>query len=393
MNTGFFPVSAFSSGPEPRIPRCGACGLYKDCMSPRMPPTGEGRRGVLIVAESPGETEDVEGTQLIGRSGKLLRRVLGGIGIDLDRDCVKTNALICKGESNDKRIECCRPNLYKTIRDVRPDVVVLLGGVAVKSLIGHEWKSDVGKVSRWVGWRIPCQKLNAWIYPMYHPAYLLREGNPVLDLWFKRHLKEAFALRGKPWPDGPPDYAGEVRRLYKPDEVAGALSEFMAPDNRVAFDYETNMLKPDSEDARIVSCAVSDGRTTIAYPWAGEAIRATGELLRSKVGKIAANLKFEERWTRAEFGHGVRNWEWDTMVAAHVLDNRPGITSLDFQAFAQLGQAPWGEAVKAFFKSDGSNAPNRIDQVPIVDLLLYNSLDALTTYKIAEIQRKEMGLL
>src|SRR5260370_12137758 len=151
------------------------------------------------------------------------------------------------------------------------------------------------------------------------------------------------------------------------------------------------MLKTDSNRARIVSCAVSDGETTISYPWHGKAITATKELLLSPVPKIMHNGKFELRWTMKEFGHGINNMRWDSMIAAHTLDNRMGINGLDFQAFVLLGQPEWDSHISPFFKSSSPNVENKIKHVPLPSLLPYGGMDALLEWKIAHIQAKQMG--
>jgi len=187
-----------------------------------------------------------------------------------------------------------------------------------------------------------------------------------------------------------------VRQVLDPAKAAKWLRQAATrTTGAVAWDYETNMLKPDGPDARIVSCAIAWGRTEpercIAYPWHGEAIQATGELIRSPIPKIASNLKFEDRWTRKEFGHHVRGWAWDTMLAAHVLHNRPAITSVKFQAFVRLGMPVWNDKTERFLKSKGDAGVNQIlREIEIGDLLLYNGLDALIEFRVAIDQMREL---
>jgi len=159
----------------------------------------------------------------------------------------------------------------------------------------------------------------------------------------------------------------------------------------MAFDYETTGLKPDRPEQQIVSCSFClDGYETWACRIDKKSHAALSKVLLSLLPKIAANMKFEERWTRAKLGHGVANWDWDTMVAAHVLDNRPGITSLKFQAYVQFGIGEYDSTVAPYLRSDSSNGLNRIREVPIQDLLLYNGLDSLIEFKLAE---KQKGLM
>ena len=374
------------------MPTCGSCGLYKGCRSPKMQVTGEGRRRVLIVAEAPGQDEDRQGIQLIGMAGQALRKHLRKIGVDLDRDCWKTNAVICHPGSmknpTDKQVLSCRPNLLKVIRELEPDVILLLGGASVKSLIGYAWREDVGQIERWTGWQIPSQLLNVWLCPTWHPSYLMRQGDPVLDLWFVRHLKVAFELEGKPWPDEKTDWTKQITVEYAPRQAAVGIRKLIEAGKPMAIDYETDRLKPDADDSRIVCCAVSDGKTTISFPWQGDAVTAVGELLQSEVGKLAHNIKFEERWSQHEFGRGVRNWEWCSMTAAHVLDNRRGITGLKFQSFVNFGVGDYDREISPYLKGEGGNGKNRVTDAPLDRLLLYCGMDALLGFKLAEKQRE-----
>lgn len=401
MGLGFFAADAPGGRVQvPLLARCGECGLHRLCKSPKMPVAGEGRRKILVVGEAPGETEDEQGKPFIGKAGQLLQRSLSDLQVDLFQDCWVTNSAICRPKDNElpeKAIDHCRPNIVKAISELRPRTIILLGKSAVRSVIGWQWKPGVGEMGKWVGWQIPCQKLNAWICPTWHPSYLARqEGSrdyPVLELWFKRHLKAAFKLEGRPWKE-PPDYAGKVRVEMDPSKAAGALRVFIAFNKPLAFDFETDRLKPDHPDARIISCAVSDGDTSLAFPWVGEAVTEMQVLLKSAVPKIGWNIKFEERWCRRLFGHGVKNWVWDGMLAAHVLDNRTGITGLDFQAWVQLGQPEWDRdtEVRNYKKSDNSNAPNRLRECPLPMLLKYNGLDALLEWELAQRQAKQLGV-
>jgi uracil-DNA glycosylase family 4 len=398
---GFF-APPISKPPESLIPKCGICGLFKSCRSPKMPVTGEGRLGILVMAEAGGEVEDDRNEQLVGPAGQTLRNSLNKLGIDLDRDCFKTNALICRPTDEKGRnrppssdeIDYCRPNLTNTINELKPTTIIALGGYAVKSLLGPLWRSDTGKISQWVGWKIPLQKYNAWVCPVYHPSYVMRsdpnKDGPVIQLWFDRHLEEAFELRGRPW-DKVPDYKREVKLLFNSEDVKARVHRYVLNGGGISFDYETNRLKPDTKDAEIVCCSVCwRGKETIAYPWTKETAETTSILLKSELPKIGASIRFEERWTRRILGHSVNNWKWDTVLSAHHLDNRPGITSLKFQSFVRLGIETWDNHIKPYLSSVDETGVNRIRELDMRELMLYCGLDSLCTYKVAELQRQEM---
>lgn len=402
---GFFTRSEMMQvrAPKALAPRCGACGLYKTCLSPKMARDGEGRKTVLVVGEAPGEQEDKQGRPLVGKSGRKLADTLAQLGHDLREDCWLYNSVICRPPGNDlskhpKAVEHCAPNVVRTIRELRPSVVILLGGTAVRSVIGRIWKDDPGGIGRWVGWRIPSREYNCWVCPTYHPSYLLREENPVLDRLFARHLKGAFNKAGtRPFSGPLADPADQVE-ILSPRAAAARLNRYRA--GTIAFDYENDRLKPDAADARIVCASVCwEGQETIAFPWDGPVVEAFTDLLANPdVGKIASNLKHEHRWTRKLLGVRVRNWVWDTMLAAHALDSRGGISSIKFQAFVRRGVPDYAHHVHDFLAPSGreedragGNAPNRIHEISLDLLLKYCGVDSLLEYEVAMEQMAELG--
>ena len=384
----------------PVLADCQSCGTHKTCRSPKMAPVGKGKRKVLIIGDRPGREEDRQGKPFVGSTDRYLVEVIRKVGYDMREDCVASKAIICYSDNDkiDKEVICCQPNVVDLVQRLKPEVIILAGQQAVKSLLGWVWKENVGEISRWVGFQIPCQKLNAWICPTWNPAYLLRSTSknggkidPVLERLFERHIAAAFALEGRPWRKVP-DYAKGIELLYSPGEAAGAIRSFQEAGKPLAFDYETTMLKPDSKDARVFCCSVSDGKRTIAYPWLGEAITATSELLRSDVPKYGYNVKFEERWTWRALGHGVRNWQWDGMVNAHLIDNRTAITSLKFQAFVEFGLGAYDAEVKPYLENKGSNTPNRIFQAPLAAVLKYCAIDSLMEFKCCRKQMRDLEM-
>jgi DNA polymerase len=351
-----------------------------------MVPFGKAKLPVLVVGEAPGETEDNEGRPFIGLAGEKLRELLDEIGIDLD-DATTTNALICRPPDNkiknERSIDFCRPNLVNTIEKVKPRVIVTLGQTALKSVLGNQhWLGDVGPMERWAGWKIPTK--DYWICPTYHPSYLIRLKSELLERQVQRHLKMAFGIQNDP----PKLDEPRIEKMYDDKEVWKILNTFKG---WVAIDYETNCLKPEYAKARIVSCAVSDGDTTVAFPWIGKAIEATRMLLEaSDCPKIASNLKFEDRFSRHFLGCKVRNWGWDTMLAAHCLDNRPGITGLKFQAFVHLGVPTYNNHIEPYLQNH-NGIYNRIEEIALDDLLHYNGMDAVQEFRLAQFQRRQLG--
>lgn len=397
----FFEASNFTAKPEnvSTLAKCGACQLFKSCESPKIGVSGKGRLGILVVGGSPSEEEDLKGEHFAGVAGQLLREVFKKNGLDFDRDCWKTNAIICRPELDrpptSHEVDYCRPNISKLIQDLQPTVIIPLGSAAVRSVVAPMWKEDVGKLEAWLGWNIPSQRYNAWVCPTYLPASVLeareeREG-AVVRLWFERHIAAAIAHDSRPW-DVVPNYKKSITVVYDPAVAAEMIQGATDRGDTVAFDYETNRLKPDHPKAEIVCCSVCwRGKETIAFPWVGDVIPAMRNLLASDCPKIGWNKKFEERWTRRILGINVNNWTWDGMLSAHHLDCREGITSAKFQGLVRLGQEDWSGDIKPYLGSATPDGFNRIREVDLRKLLIYCGIDSLVEFKVATQQRKEMS--
>jgi len=400
----FFPKSSFiSSPPVLNIPRCGACGLYKHCKSPKMPPTGKGRRKILLVGEAPGKTEDEDNEQFVGKAGKYFKNAWSEVDIDMDVDCHKTNALICRPHTDNdtnrspkpEELDHCLPNLQSTIKSFNPEIIVAAGLPALKSVLHGQWIGGIKKIDPWVGWTIPSQKYNVWICPVWHPSYVMREeenprGGTAVPLLFQQHLRAISKLSGRPW-DSVPNYRNQVEPILSSKEAAKIIRKYRRLGWPGAFDYETNMLKPDSAEAEIYTAGICwKGKRTIAFPFHGPAVDEFKKWLLSPCRKIAQNMKFEDRWSRAKLGIEVQGWFWDTMINAHIYDNRTGCTGLAFLALVWLGFPAWDQNIHPFLESEYANEKNHIQDIELRDLLVYNGIDCLVEYKVFELQYAAM---
>jgi DNA polymerase len=123
----------------------------------------------MFVGEAPGAKEDETGRPFVGRSGELLVSLLEDIGFTRDSVFI-TSILKSRPPKNrtPKQFETnvCRPYLEQQIELIKPQVIVLLGAVAISSLIGPR------KVSESHG---RFHESDSQTYFMtYHPAAALR---------------------------------------------------------------------------------------------------------------------------------------------------------------------------------------------------------------------------
>lgn len=395
--TGFFNPHSFESGggelPK-RIPQCGRCGLSKKCHTPKMKVSGSGKVPILIIGEAPTEEDDDGGTPFVGESGWFLRDILRDMGFDFE-DMWSTNAVICH-PPHDKvgyqMLVDCRPNLIKTISTLNPKVIITLGMPPLNSLLTGIWAKDIGTIGKWVGWNIPVKEYKSWMCPTYSLSHVFeQERNVILRNEFKKHLKQALSLLKKPLPSETLDYLKDkVEVILNPREAKNRINDLSKKEGILAFDYETTGLKPDSKKQKIVSVSFClNGVDTFACmmtPEVKEPLIKT--LINPDLKKVASNLKFEDRWTKVKLGYSVRRWYWDTMLIAHTLDNRSGITSVKFQSFIYFGIGDYDSHISPYLKAIGGNGLNRIELLDPKDLLIYNGLDSLLEYMVMKKQKE-----
>lgn len=216
-----------------------------------------------------------------------------------------------------------------------------------------------------------------------------------MELVFHNHLQRAIKLERKARNFLTTKQLQErVEVIMEERLIRARLRDLLKEEGRLAFDYETTGLKPERKEQRIVSCSFClEGMDTFAFPTDSDKVMSllSRVLRRPELAKIASNLKFEERWTLVKMGHGVANWYWDTMLAAHVHDNRPRITSVKFQAFVHLGVADYSSHIHPYLKAENANGLNRIHEIDQRDILVYNGMDALLEYLVMEKQMEMLG--
>jgi uracil-DNA glycosylase len=149
---------------------------------------GDPAADLMFVGEAPGFHEDQQGVPFVGQAGKLLDRLLGGIGLSRDRVYI-ANVLKCRPPGNrdpqPDEIEACEAHLFRQVELVRPIVVATLGNFATKLLSGkplgitrvHGYEQETSLGGRRV-----------LLYPLYHPAAALYTPKmlEVLEADFRR---------------------------------------------------------------------------------------------------------------------------------------------------------------------------------------------------------------
>lgn len=124
---------------------CTRCPLHES-RTRAVPGDGKYAARVMIIGEAPGREEDEAGVPFVGAAGRYLDRVLAGTGLDRS-DFFITNTVKCRPPRNrtPKSIEvgtCTANYLFEQIELIDPQLVMLLGGVAAKAVLGLKSVSE-----------------------------------------------------------------------------------------------------------------------------------------------------------------------------------------------------------------------------------------------------------
>lgn len=153
---------------------------------------GEGNpvADIVFVGEAPGADEDIQARPFVGRAGQLLTKIIEAMQFNRS-DVYIANIVKCRPPDNrppePDEIHNCLPFLQKQIEIIDPAIVVALGGVATKALLGQaagitEIRGKFFELG------------NIKVMPTYHPSYLLRHQSKKKETWMDmKRVMEAHA--------------------------------------------------------------------------------------------------------------------------------------------------------------------------------------------------------
>jgi DNA polymerase len=134
---------------------------------------GHPNADLMFVGEAPGFHEDKQGIPFVGQAGKLLDKLLAGIGLTR-ADVYVANTLKCRPPGNRDPLpdekQKCEPWLFRQIELIKPKVIATLGNHATKQLTGKE--SGITRVHGQPQ-QVTYGSMQVTIFPLYHPAAAL----------------------------------------------------------------------------------------------------------------------------------------------------------------------------------------------------------------------------
>jgi DNA polymerase len=135
---------------------------------------GNPQARIMFVGEAPGRDEDIEGLPFVGRSGKLLDRMIAAIGLDRSKAYI-ANVIPWRPPGNrtptPQETQICLPFIQRQIELVNPDVLVTLGNPSTQTLLST--REGIMKTrGKWFDYDTGTRTIRA--IATFHPAYLLR---------------------------------------------------------------------------------------------------------------------------------------------------------------------------------------------------------------------------
>jgi uracil-DNA glycosylase len=144
---------------------------------------GNPQARVMFVGEAPGRDEDIEGLPFVGRSGKLLDRMIAAIGLDRSKAYI-ANVIPWRPPGNrtptPQETQICLPFIRRQIELVNPDVLVTLGNPSTQTLLST--RDGIMKTrGKWFDYDTGTRTIRA--IATFHPAYLLRSPSYKRMTW------------------------------------------------------------------------------------------------------------------------------------------------------------------------------------------------------------------
>ena len=169
------------------------CNKCKLCTGRKNIVFGVGNKNadIMFIGEGPGADEDIQGEPFVGKEGQLMNKAFEALDIKRE-DVYIANIVKCRPPQNrnpeqDEANECM-DYLRNQVLLIKPKIIVLLGSIALKNILGEEYGITNSR-GKWI------EKKGIWYMPTFHPAALLRDDSKKIDFWrdlklIKEKLKE-----------------------------------------------------------------------------------------------------------------------------------------------------------------------------------------------------------
>lgn len=358
---------------------------------------------IAFYGEAPGHEEDRIGVPFIGKSGRLFDEILAKVGLHRE-DVIISNVVRCVPTDwstsqlrppGQDEVDACRIHTERELSQCHPKVIVALGAVAAKALTGN--KRSISKI-RGIPHMVEIVGESRTIVPTFHPAHALRSGgvSGAVASQIEGDIRRALALIHP--------VAGGTYRIVDSDNFGKFLREANSWD-AFAFDIETDGLDPFRSQILGVSFSGKAGEGWYypllvwnegigeLVPYEGVSIDAYAlqAILSNDARKTAHNGKFDVLRLKTLLGIEVRNWTFDSMLAAHLLDENRRNYSLEDLSGRYPDLVGYKTKVKQMFGTgDKREAAGKFARLSLAEIGEYSGKDSDATFRLSCDLRAEL---
>lgn len=425
--SNFFPDDVELNKPVDIRSGCVKCKLYKqkNLKTPFMKPHGKFHKEILIWGEGPGKEEDERGYQFCGESGQLLEDTFYKFGINLHKDCLKTNAVDCRPPGNrtptNTEMKLCFPRKENLLANYKPRIILLLGKAAIDSFYRFDSQRQhfINEISSLRGKIIPDKFLNSWVCHSYHPSFILRGNEDKIAVFEKDIETVKICLkreRPKKYLKNKFDYVS----VTKFKKLQRLLNDVIDYNMTVVFDYETSSYRYYEGIHKLYLISFQTDRdgdyisanTVYCFPiemtddnnkpfWTKKQLAIIKKLWKTILSYnklVAQNIQHEYQASNAFFDLNKRrfkrNFIWDTMLGCRTLDEAKKVTGLKMQSYHVFGQEHYA-VDKKYMEPSSKNKLNKFNEFPFEKAVRYCSVDTYNTkqlwlYQKELIEKKDM---
>lgn len=379
-----------------RNAKCEKCpSLSKKANHVCMMGAGPKNPDIMVLMEHPEVDEDVTGHPRTGRQVRFLeKQLLRPVGVDPDSVFIDY-AVRCRPfnkKISRKDVIECRPYLEKTIKAVKPKVLIVMGNASLCSAL---FLDKVGGITKWRGKPLWSREFNCWIVPTYGPSLLSFVKSK--GFWFQfeqtiADMKLACQLVGKSAPkfDMPKHHV-----LHTPESIIKYM-KLATASGVVAVDTETDGFDPRNE---ILGASFTFKKGEKYYPiyinWKDidevpEAKDAVSGLLDNKrVRKLLHNVSFDRKFFHFH-GYRLQGPVDDTMIMAHLLNENFSV-GLKPRTWTDLSFGGYDNELEQYKFDHKFTKKSSYKDIPFEVMAPYASYDTLATYMLWEVFKPLLG--
>lgn len=377
---------------------CDDCELSQKCTINCLPGVGL-RNGVMIVGEKATQFDKKAFEPFRGFDGNKLGYLLHQAGLVRER-CFLTYAVKCDPPKNSAKLKkyaaACRSHLMEQIEWVKPKVIITLGTVALQAVIGEDLTADG---YRGFPLKVKSQSgdFDTWVVPSYSVTQTM--GDAGKDPIVVRDLKLAKQIAVEGYQPKPIEC--DVKVLTSVDEAKELVGKlWKAPS--FSYDLETKNLDFLKSPILCSSFAFEKDRAYVLpidhrFEYKGEFRTWTPKeraqivwLLKkamiSPAKKTAQNGKFDNKFLRS-YGVTVKNFDFDTMLAHHLVDESKPHDLLFIAQWYNLIHEKYDHALELQKKIHGKDDYSKFDPNT---LYYYAGIDAAVTNDVRPLLEQEL---